>query len=304
MIRLVNQGESSTPIGRLALPGVEFQMWGPRIETESHLQAIGKRRERGAVNRLLLFVLLIAPLGMASCGAAPASTAITCSTSTSTTSTTTSTSTCTDPTTNISVTIAPAVISVNVLTTQLFQDSIQGGTNSVTIWQVNGITGGNDTIGRIDSNGLYHAPVTVPSPPTVMVGAKSFEDQNLIATSTVTVVPAPVVTITSPSSPVTIPAGPANTVAFSAEETGSSNNLILWYVGPVGGLGVLGGNSTFGTINANGVYTAPLTPPIGQTVSVTAAAQDAPNSTASLSVTISGYSTSSLQGQYAFSLAG
>ena len=274
------------------------------VETEPYLQAIPNHEERGAVNRLLLFVLLIAPLGMASCGAAPASTAISCTTSTSTTSTTTSTSTCTDPTTNISITIAPAVISVNVVTTQLFQDSITGGTNSVTVWQVNGITGGNDTIGRIDSNGLYHAPVTVPSPPTVMVGAESFEDQSLAATSTVTIVPAPVVTITSPSSPVTIPAGPANTVSFSAQETGSAANVILWYVGLVGGIGVPGGNSTFGTINANGVYSAPLTPPLGQTVSVTAAAQDAPTATASLSVTISGYSTSSVQGQFAFSLAG
>jgi hypothetical protein len=277
---------------------------GTWIETEADRQAISKRHERGAVNRLLLFVLLLAPMGMASCGAAPASTAISCSVSTSTTSTTTSTSTCTDPTTNISVTIAPAVISVNVATTQLFQDAISGGTNSVTIWQVNGITGGNDTIGRIDSNGEYHAPVTVPSPPTVMVGAKSFEDQNLTATSTVTVVPAPIVTITSPSSPVTIPAGPANTIAFTAQETGSSSDSVLWSVGLVGGLGVPGGNSTFGMISANGVYTAPLTPPISQTVSVTATAADAPNATASLSVTISGYSTSSLQGQYAFSLAG
>ena len=75
-------------------------------------------------------------------------------------------------------------------------------------------------------------------------------------------------------------------------------------MGPVGGLGVLGGNATFGTISASGVYSPPLTPPIGQTVTVTAAAQDSPTSTATLAVTISGYSTSSLQGQFAFSISG
>jgi len=93
-------------------------------------------------------------------------------------------------------------------------------------------------------------------------------------------------------------------VNFSATETGGTTNTILWYVGPVGGLGVGGGNATLGTINANGVYSPPLTPPIGQTVTVTAAAQDSPSSTATLAVTISGYSTSSLQGQFAFSMAG
>ena len=257
------------------------------------------------MRRLLYFAPLIAVFSLISCKKYTApSTTVTCTTITSTTSTTTSISTCTDPVTGISVTIAPATVSVNVVTTQQFQDSIQGGTNNVTIWQVNTITGGNDTVGRIDSNGLYHAPPVVPSPNTVSVTAVSFEDQKVFATSTVTITPAPVVTITSPSAPVTVASGTANTVTFSATETGGTTGTILWYVGPVGGLGVLGGNATLGTISASGVYSPPLTPPIGQTVTVTAAAQDSPTSTASLGVTISGYSTSSLQGQFAFSMAG
>jgi hypothetical protein len=257
------------------------------------------------VKRLLFPALLIVLFGLASCHhATTSSTAVTCTTTTATSSTTTSTSTCTDPVTNISVTISPATVSVSVATTQQFQDFIQGGTNSVTIWQVNGTTSGNDTVGRIDSNGLYHAPVTIPSPATVTVTAVSFEDQKVSATSNVTITAAPVVKITSPSSPVTVSSGTANTVNFSATETGGSTNIILWYVGPVGGLGVLGGNATVGTISASGVYSPPLTPPVGQTVTVTAAAQDSPTSTATLAVTISGYSTSSLQGQFAFSMAG
>jgi hypothetical protein len=256
------------------------------------------------VNRLRFFVLLAALPALASCHQAPASTAVTCTTNTSTSSATTSISTCTDPVTNISVTISPATVSVNVVTTQQFMDAVQGGTNSVTIWQVNSIAGGNDTVGRIDSNGLYHAPVTVPSPATVNVTAVSFEDQNVSATSAVTITPAPVVTITSPSAPVTVTSGPANSVSFSANEAGGTTGVILWYVGPVGGLGILGGNATLGTISASGVYSPPLTPPLGQTVTVTAAAQDSPTSTATLAVTIAGYSISSLQGPFAFSLAG
>jgi hypothetical protein len=66
----------------------------------------------------------------------------------------------------------------------------------------------------------------------------------------------------------------------------------------------LGGNSTFGTISAAGVYTAPQTPPAGSTVTVTALSSDFPLSTASATITISGYSKSSLQGQFAFSMSG
>jgi len=276
-----------------------------RLEKERREGAIRIGEGRGAVSRVALFLALLAALpSLTSCGAAATSTAITCTTTASTSSSTTSTSTCTDPVTNISVTISPATVSVNVVTTEQFQDAISGGTNNVTIWQVNTITGGNDTIGRIDSNGLYHAPTAVPSPATVTVAAISFEDQKVSATATVTITPAPVVTITSPAAPVTVTSGSANTVTFTATETGGTTDSVLWYVGPVGGLGVLGGNATFGTISAAGVYSPPLTPPIGQTVTVTAAAQDAPTSTATENVTISGYSASSLQGQFAFSLAG
>lgn len=246
----------------------------------------------------------MAAFGLSSCGAAPASTAVTCTTSTPTSSTSTTISTCTDPVTGISVTISPATVSVSVVTTQQFADSIQGGTNNVTIWQVNGVVGGNDTIGRIDSNGLFHAPPAVPSPNTVTVTAVSFEDQKVSATSTVTITPAPIVKITSPAAPITVSSGAANTVTFSATETGGSSNTILWSVGPVGGLGVLGGNATLGMISAAGVYSPPATPPIGQVVTVTAAAQDSPTATATLNVTIAGYASSSLQGSFAFSIAG
>jgi hypothetical protein len=68
--------------------------------------------------------------------------------------------------------------------------------------------------------------------------------------------------------------------------------------------GILGGNSTFGTISAAGVYTAPLTPPIGSTVTVTALSHDFPTAVANATVTISGYSTSSFKGPFAFSVTG
>jgi len=225
------------------------------------------------------------------------STAITCTTTTSTTSTTTSSSSCTDPTTGISIAISPTTVSVTVATSTQFQKGISGGTNNIVTWQVNNITGGNDTVGRIDSNGLYRAPAAVPSPATVNVSAVSFEDPKLSATAATTILPPPQVTI-SPTSG-TLASGTANTKTFTATVTGAPTSNVNWQVN-----GVLGGNASFGTIDSNGVYTAPLTPPIGSTVTVIAVSRDFPQAFARATVTISGYSTSSFQGQFAFSMSG
>jgi len=282
-----------------------------RLESEPHAVVISKSEERGAVRLLCSFALVFVLLGLTSCGgtAAP-STAVTCTTTTasttSTTSTATATNSCLDPTTGISVTISPATASVNLVSTYRIFAQVSGGTNSVITWQVNGVAGGNSTVGQIDSSGLYTAPAKIPSPATVNVTAVSYEDSAVSATAAITITPAPTVAINTPAAGVKVTSGASssNAVNFTATETGGTTNVILWEVGPAGGLGVLGGNAAVGTISASGVYIPPLTPPIGQTVVVTAVAQDYPTSTASLAVTISGYSKSSLQGQFAFTLAG
>jgi hypothetical protein len=273
------------------------------------------KREETAVNPFGFFVLLVALFGLISCNhPAAASTSITCSSTTSTSSTSTSTSTCTDPTTGISITISPATVSVAASAPQQFTGSVFGGTNSVVTWKVNNMQNGNGTVGVIDASGLYHAPSTAPNPAMVKVTAVSFEDQNLSATANVTITPPPTLAITSPAPPypVKVTSGPsaANSVTFSATESGGSGDTIYWCVFPIVGTqdgnGILGGNSTLGTISANGVFTPPPTPPIGSIVDVKAAlSTDCTKSVSNpVTVLISGYSTSSLQGQFAFSVAG
>ncbi len=255
------------------------------------------------MKRLSLIALLVGAIGMASCHGTPAaSTAITCTTTGATTSSSSSSSSCTDPVTGISVTISPVTISVNVVSSTQFFGNASGGTNTILIWKVNNVTGGNDTVGRIDSSGLYHAPNAAPSPSTVTVSATAFEDTNVSASSSVTITPPPVVTI-SPTS-WTMPSGVANTKTFTSTVTGAATTNVDWYVGAVGTNPILGGNATLGTIDANGVYTAPQTPPLGSSVIVSAISRDFPLSLASASVTIAGYTTSSLQGQFAFSVSG
>jgi len=135
---------------------------------------------------------------------------------------------------------------VTVATPQQFQAGVSGGTNTIITWQVNSVTGGNDTVGRIDASGKYIAPVQVPSPPTVNVSAVSYEDPNLSVTAVTTIVAPPTVTI-SPTS-ATLTAGSANTKTFTATVTGAATTNVDWKVN-----NVLGGNSTLGTISAAGV---------------------------------------------------
>src|ERR1700682_1008726 len=144
-------------------------------------------KDRGAVRGFWILALFIGAFTLVSCRkSAPTtpSTAITCTTTTSTTSTTTSSSSCTDPTTGISIAISPTTVSVTVATSTQFQKGISGGTNNIVTWQVNNITGGKDTVGRIDSNGLSHAPAAVPSPANLNVSAVQFVKPTIIAITT------------------------------------------------------------------------------------------------------------------------
>lgn len=255
------------------------------------------------MKRLALLFSILGALCLASCHASPtATTALTCTTTAATSSTTSTSVTCTDPATNISVTLSPATLTTTVVTQTQFFGSISGGTDTIITWKVNNITGGNPTIGTIDSTGLYTAPSLTPSPATVTVSATSFEDNVAVATSAVTITPPPIVTV-SPTT-WTMPSGFGSTKQFNSTVTGAATTRVNWLVGSPTTNPVSGGNATLGIIDSNGIYTAPATPPSGSTVFIQAASQDFPLSTATATVTVSGYTTSSLQGAFAFSMAG
>ncbi len=88
----------------------------------------------------------------------------------------------------ISVSISPTSASVPVGATQKFAATVLGARNSAVTWQVNGVAGGNSTLGTISSSGLYTAPAAIPSPATVTVTAVSRANSNKSASAVVTVV--------------------------------------------------------------------------------------------------------------------
>src|SRR6202521_3779630 len=120
-------------------------------------------KDRGAVRGFWILALFIGAFSLVSCRKSTPttpSTAITCTTSTSTTSTTTSSSSCTDPTTGITIAIISTTVSVTVATPTPCLVGVSGVTNNIVTFYVNDIHGVNDTVWRVDSNGLPRAPAT------------------------------------------------------------------------------------------------------------------------------------------------
>jgi hypothetical protein len=76
----------------------------------------------------------------------------------------------------ITISISPTSDTVRVNRTQQFTASVQNTSNTGVTWSVNGILGGNATVGTISTSGLYRAPSAVPNPSTVTVTATSVAD--------------------------------------------------------------------------------------------------------------------------------
>ena len=95
----------------------------------------------------------------------------------------------------------------------------------------------------------------------------------------VAVTAAPAVTIAI--SPTSASVRVSRTQQFTATVQNTSNKAVTWKVN-----GVAGGNATFGTISAAGLYRAPASVPKPATVSVTATSAADPTKTAAASVTI------------------
>jgi serine protease len=92
----------------------------------------------------------------------------------------------------IAVSVAPASASLEVGTgTQAFTATVSNAQNASVTWAVDGVTGGNATIGTISALGGYAAPATVPTPAVVSVTATSVEDPTKSAAVQVTITAPP-----------------------------------------------------------------------------------------------------------------
>jgi hypothetical protein len=88
----------------------------------------------------------------------------------------------------VAVAVTPAGASINVGATLQFAASVTGSSDTAVTWTVSGSGCSGATCGTISSNGIYTAPVTVPSPATVTITATSVSDTSKFASAAVTIV--------------------------------------------------------------------------------------------------------------------
>src|SRR5271157_269297 len=195
----------------------------------------------------------------------------------------------------VAVTISPTTTTVATGGQQQFTASVSGSLNQNVTWSVAGAGCSGNACGTISNSGLYTAPASVPSQPTVSVTATAQADPSKSASAIVTLALPIVVTVTPSSALVTL----GTTQQFQATVTGTKNTAVTWSVQGTGCV-----LSACGTISTNGLYQAPATVPMPPTVNIIATSQAYPTHSGVAVVTIALTNNSKLNGQYAFLFRG
>lgn len=182
---------------------------------------------------------------------------------------------------DISVNVSPASATVPAAGIQVFTATVTGSGNPATgvTWAVNGIAGGNATVGTIvqraqsatvssgADSATYTAPVTPPSPSNVTITASSVADPVKTGTASVTITCANLI------SPASASLSFGQTQTLTATLCIASGTAISWDVN-----GIAGGNAALGTVVVNSsppnaaVYTAPADLPSANPVTIHATA--------------------------------
>ena len=193
------------------------------------------------------------------------------------------------PPPTVSVAVSPTQAALQVGKTQQFTSSVSGSSNTAVTWSVNGVAGGNSTLGAISTAGLYTAPSAVPSGSSVNVTATSAADTTKSASAAVSISAAPA-TVSVSVSPTSATVTGGNSQQFTATVSGTTNTSVNWFVN-----GTQGGTASYGTISSSGLYAAPACP---STSNVTVTAVSAYDSSVSANSSVSLSSASGTTGDY------
>ena len=90
------------------------------------------------------------------------------------------------PPAQIGVSVRPTAANVRAGAGQPFTATVTGTTNPAVAWSVNGVVGGNATVGLITNAGLYTAPAVLTNPNTIVISATSTANSSASGTSDVT----------------------------------------------------------------------------------------------------------------------
>ncbi len=153
---------------------------------------------------------------------------------------------------DVAVTVTPDPASVELGAVQPFTAVVtgSGNPNRNVNWSVNGLAGGNATVGTITTTGVYAAPQNLPSPSAaVTITATSQADPSKSDAAAATVTSNFTIAVNGPAS---LNAGALAqfTHSITPQPGSNPNPAVTWSVaGPA--------NTPWGVIDASGSYTAP-----------------------------------------------
>lgn len=194
----------------------------------------------------------------------------------------------------VSVSVSPgtATLAANHRVTLTVQ--VNGTSNNGVTWNVNGIAGGNSTFGQICVVGSnpcqtatsttasqvdYLAPGAIPSPNPVSTTAVSAADSTKSANAQITVINHVLVSV----QPANITLAPLAVQGFTASVLGTSNQNVVWQAQGT----ACSTAGACGTVDANGIFTAPSAPPSPNAMQVVAISSDDTTQSGAASVKIS-----------------
>ena len=195
---------------------------------------------------------------------------------------------------DIAITLAPPNAAVELGATQPFHAAIASAAHPDTAvrWSISGATCPT-ACGTIDLSGNYTAPAILPSPATATITAQSIADPSKQASAAINITSDFTLQVTAPQS---VPAGgTASIIATMTPVPGSNPSAILsWSLsGPgcssttCGTLTVVTTQGSGGTVTADtATYTAPITPPSPNSVTVTVTPQADPTKKAQATMAV------------------
>src|SRR5919108_6534225 len=182
------------------------------------------------------------------------------------------------PPPSIAVSVAPSSGSVVLGNQMIFTATVTNTTDTTVTWSVNGIAGGNSTVGTISSGGVYTAPADLPSQATVQITATSNADATKSATANVTVTSD--VTLSLTPNPASVELGAMQRFQATLTSSGHPDTTVRWSLS-----GAACPNAC-GTLDSTGTFTAPGTLPSSTSVTLTAQSVADPSKQISATVTI------------------
>jgi hypothetical protein len=205
---------------------------------------------------------------------------------------------------NISVTVSPSSATIQVGQRTSFAATLTNTSDTAVSWLVNGAANGNPSVGQICESGSnpcvapagpdsssvdYLAPVVAPVVDPVTVTAVSHADPSKIGLA--------IVSVTGTSTPLSVSVSPfyafvphststLSTRQFFVAVTGSGSTAVTWSVqSAVPGQGC--GGAACGSVDATGVFTAPIVAPSPNAISIvaTSVADNTKSASATIAVT-------------------